>query len=535
MEDHMPFGLLKRYLFSLRTVIVLAVAMGVFLSSVLAYLDFASRARHEHIANLEVELVRLATLTALAMREPIWQFSPEQAESILDSVFINPDILSVEVKDHKDQVFARRIRASLPNALPPDQSISATQAIQRDGALVGHITVAMSTAGYMAKLETARAQYIRTTSIVLGGSLVIILMALQWGLVRPVRRLVASSTLIAQGQLDAPIPLVYSTELDTLAGALESTRLALLALFADVKARNQSLADANEHLEQRVAERTYSLETALVSLQRAQEEIIQTEKLASLGRVVAGVAHELNTPIGNALVVATTIAAHLQTLQKEINSGTLRRSTLSLVTEQSLEGIAIFVGNVQRAAHLISNFKQVAIDQTSDQRRVFDLAQVSADVLSMVGPAIRKANCELVTDMEPGVQCDSFPGAYGQVLSNLVMNAALHGYPDGTGGRIHIRTQRVSPDEVSLTVSDEGQGMTDEVRQRIFDPFFTTRLGAGGSGLGMNIVHGIVTRALDGAVTVKSAPGQGAEVTVRFARVALQHARAAQGGNRLSV
>lgn len=534
MGNYMPLGLLKRYLFSLRTVVVLAVAAGVFLSSVLAYLDFASRARQEHIATLEVELGRLATLTALAMREPIWQFSPEQAESILDSVFINPNILSVEVKDHKDQVFARRVRPAQPNGSAPDQAISANQAIQRDGALVGHISVAMSTAGYLAKLEAARAQYIRTTSIVLAGSLVIILMALQWGLVRPVRRLVASSTLIAQGQLDAPIPLVYSTELDTLAGALESTRLALLALFADVKARNQSLADANEHLEQRVADRTHSLETALVSLQRAQEEIIQTEKLASLGRVVAGVAHELNTPIGNALVVATTIASHLETLQKEINSGTLRRSTLALVTEQSLEGIAIFVSNVQRAAQLISNFKQVAIDQTSDQRRVFDLAQVSADVLSMVGPAIRRANCELVTDMEPSVRCDSFPGAYGQVLSNLVMNAAVHGYPDGTGGRIRIRTQRISPDEVSLTVSDEGKGMTDEVRQRIFDPFFTTRLGAGGSGLGMNIVHGIVTRALGGAVTVKSAPGQGAEVTVRFASVALQHASTPQGGNSLS-
>jgi signal transduction histidine kinase len=521
MGNHMPLGLLKRYLFSLRTVVVFAVLAGVVLSSVLAYLDFASRARQEHIANLEVELGRLATLTALAMREPIWQFSPEQAESILDSVFINPDILSVEVKDHEDQVFARRIRDALPNDSSPDQSISATQAIRRDGALVGHISVVMSTAGYLAKLEAARAQYIRTTSIVLAGSLVIILMALQWGLVRPVRRLVASSTLIAQGQLDAPIPLVYSTELDTLAGALESTRLALLALFADVKARNQSLADANEHLEQRVADRTHSLETALVSLQRAQDEIIQTEKLASLGRVVAGVAHELNTPIGNALVVATTIAAHLETLQKEITGGTLRRSTLALVTEQSLEGIAIFVSNVQRAAQLISNFKQVAIDQTSDQRRVFDLAQVSADVLSMVGPAIRKANCELVTEMEADVRCDSFPGAYGQVLSNLVMNAALHGYPDDAGGRIWIRTQRVSLDEVSLTVRDEGKGMNDEVRQRIFDPFFTTRLGAGGSGLGMNIVHGIVTRALDGAVTVKSAPGQGAEVTVRFASVAL--------------
>ena len=522
----MSLALLRRYLFSLRTVIVFAVTAGVFLSGVIAYLDFASRARGEHIAAIDVEIGRLADLTSLSMREPLWQFSPQQAESILDSVFVNPDVLSIEVVDHKDRMFVSRKRSpqSSPQGDESEKSLRKVQEIKREGALVGHISVTMSTAGYVQKLEAARSQYIRTTVIVLAGSLCIILIALHWGLVRPVRRLVNASMLIAQGQLDTPIQRVYSTELATLAGTLETTRRALLRLFADVESRNKSLADANENLEMRVAERTQSLEAAMASLKRAQDEIIQSEKLASLGRVVAGVAHELNTPIGNALTVATTIAAHLDDLQKEIASGTLRKSTLTLVTEKSQEGIAIFVSNVERAAQLISNFKQVAIDQTSDQRRAFDLAHVTTEVLSTLAPAVRKAHCELVVELEPDVQCDSYPGSYGQVLTNLVMNALLHGYPDTPGGVIRVQVRKESADHVSLTVIDTGQGMTEDVRQRVFDPFFTTKLGSGGSGLGMNIVYGIVTHALGGTVTVQSKLGEGARITVTFMAVASANA-----------
>lgn len=506
------FDVVKQYLLSLRAIILLAVASGVTLASTVAYLDNATMLRSDHIAAVEIEVDRLATLLALAMREPLWNFAPHQADSIIDAVFVNPDVVSITVIDHKDIVFAEQTRP------PPqvDKVASARREVERDGSKVGALTVIMSTAGYLQKLDVAREQYARTAVIIVAGSLFIILLVMHRSFVRPVQHLVAASEKIALGELQTPIRPVFSAELATLARSLESTRQALLNLFAEVEGQNRALADANEHLEQRVEERTRSLEIALATLQRAQDEIIQTEKLASLGRIVAGVAHELNTPIGNALTVATTIGTHLEVLFKEFESGQLRRSTVTTVIQECGKGLPIFIRNISRAAQLISHFKQVAIDQTSDQRRCFNLAEVTAEVLSTLEPTLRSKNCTLQSALEENIQCNSFPGAYGQILTNLVTNAAQHGYVQEQKGVVKVQVRTLPGQLAELCVSDDGLGMEFEVRQRIFDPFFTTKLGAGGSGLGMNIVHGLVTRRLGGTIVVDSQIGQGTTITVRF-------------------
>jgi signal transduction histidine kinase len=293
-----------------------------------------------------------------------------------------------------------------------------------------------------------------------------------------------------------------------------------LHLIDQLERRNQELTDANEHLEQRVNERTESLERTLMTLERAQEEIIQTEKLASLGRVVAGVAHELNTPIGNALMVASTIQSELEDLNKELASGTMRRTALGSFIERAGEGLKLSMSNLQRAALLISDFKQVAVDQTSDQRRTFDLAEVSSEILNMLQPSLRKSGCEVQRHLTPDLVCDGFPGRYGQILTNLVVNASIHAFEPGTVGRITVAVAASGADLVELVVADNGIGMNEAVRARIFDPFFTTKMGRGGTGLGMNIVHGIVTRVMGGQITVHSTPGEGSRIRVVFPRLA---------------
>ena len=509
-------GALWLRLHSLRVVIALTVVVGVLLASFFSYLEQTSDLREQHIVQIRTEMDHLSTLTALALREPLWQFEAEQANSIMEAAFINPDVVSIAIWDDKGSPFATRTRDTVDANLVE----RVTRVVERNKTLVGKLELQMSTAGYVRKVNEVRMQYVRQGLEISFGALLVILLIMHWRLVRPLEYLVEASGGLEKGQLDVPIKRVFRDEVGALADSLEATRLALIDLIAQLESRNLELTDANEHLEQRVTERTESLERTLGTLERAQEEIIQTEKLASLGRVVAGVAHELNTPLGNALTVASTIQAEVEEMKAEFGAGKLRRSSLTAFFDRAEEGMALSMSNLQRAAHLISDFKQVAVDQTSDQRREFDLAEVTSEILNMLQPSMRMSGCEVHKDLCGGLVCDSFPGRYGQVLTNLVMNASIHAFEPGKTGRISVSIAAVDVDTVELVVADNGVGMSDAVRSRIFDPFFTTRMGRGGTGLGMNIVHGIATRVLGGQVTVDSAPDEGTRVRVVFPRVA---------------
>ena len=501
---------------SLRVVIALTVVAGVVLASFFSYVQQTSDLRERHIAQIHAEMDHLGALIALALREPLWQFEAEQANSIMEAAFINPDVVSIAIWDDKGTPFATRVR----NPENPALVERATRMVERNKTMVGKLELQMSTSGYVRKVSEVRLQYVRQGLQISIGALVVILLFMHWRLVRPLEALVEASGRIEKGQLDVPIRRVFRDEVGALADSLEATRLSLIHLIAQLESRNHELTDANEHLEQRVAERTESLELTLKTLERAQEEIVQTEKLASLGRIVAGVAHELNTPIGNALTVASTIQVDVEALKAEFVGGTLRRSTLTQYFARADEGLALCLSNLQRSAYLIADFKQVAVDQTSDQRRVFDLAEVTSEILNTLQPTIRKSGCEVQKFLSSGLVCDSFPGRYGQVLTNLVVNATVHGFEPGTTGRISVSVGEHDAQTVELTVEDNGVGMDDAVRARIFDPFFTTKMGRGGTGLGMNIVHGIVTRVLGGQISVHSAPGEGTRIRVLFPRVA---------------
>ena len=501
---------------SLRVAIAFTVVLGVLLASFLSYVEQISDLRQQHTAQIRTEMNQLGTLTALALREPLWQFEAEQANSIMEAAFVNPDVVSIAIWDDKGTPFATRSRSAEDSRLVD----STTHLVERNMTKVGKLTIQMSTAGYLRKVDEVRLQYMKHAAQVSIGALLVILLLMHWRLVRPLDELVAASGRLEKGQLDVPIRPVFRDEVGALADSLEATRLALLHLIAQLESRNMELTDANEHLEQRVAERTESLAQTLQTLERAQEKIIQTEKLASLGRVVAGVAHELNTPIGNALTVASTIQAELIDLKTELDSSTMRRSSLEHFIARADEGLALSLSNLQRAAHLISDFKQVAVDQTSDQRRAFNLAEVTTEVLNMLQPTLRKSGCQVTKNLDATVVCDGFPGRYGQVLTNLVINATVHAFDGRVGGNIYVSIGAPDADTVELVVADDGLGMEDQVRARIFDPFFTTKMGRGGTGLGMNIVHGIVTHILEGQISVHSTPGEGTRIRVVFPRVA---------------
>lgn len=250
-------------------------------------------------------------------------------------------------------------------------------------------------------------------------------------------------------------------------------------------------------------------EAALADLQDAQDSLIEAEKLAALGGLVAGVAHEVNNPVGISLTVASSLARRCEIFQAELAEGQLRRSRLVEFVEGNRDAANQLVANLQRAGELIQAFKQVAVDRSHVDRRHFDLGGAVDQIMSSLRPSLKKSKLELELDIAEGISMDSYPGPLGQVLTNLFLNALLHAYPEGRAGTIRIRAQRVGAGAVEISFIDDGIGMSADVQRRAFDPFFTTRRSNGGTGLGLHIVYNLVTARFGGEIALQSRPGGG--------------------------
>lgn len=266
---------------------------------------------------------------------------------------------------------------------------------------------------------------------------------------------------------------------------------------------------------------------AYAQLKFTQAKLFEQEKLASLGSLVAGVAHELNTPLGNSLLAASTLQDGTRQFHAQATTGNLRRSDLQSYCETTEATAGLLVRSLAHAAELVSSFKQLAVDQTSERRRRFDLRKVCEEVhLSLIN-RLRRDGHHLQLDLPEGLLLDSFPGPLGQVLNNLVLNAVIHGFDGRQGGVMLIHAEAYGAEQLRLRFVDNGAGIPPEHLSRVFDPFFTTKLGSGGSGLGLHLCYTIVRSVLGGDIRVSSTLGQGACFELLLPRVAPQAASAA--------
>jgi PAS domain S-box-containing protein len=263
-----------------------------------------------------------------------------------------------------------------------------------------------------------------------------------------------------------------------------------------------------------------SAETALRNLRDTQASLIEAEKLAALGRLVAGVAHEVNNPVGISLTVASALERKTANFAAEVERGDLRRSSLNDFLATSRDASGQLVANLNRAAELITSFKQVAADRNYSDQRVFDLGDLTEQVVMSLRPGLRKHNLTLNVECQPNLTMNSYPGPYGQVLTNLFLNAVAHAFPDGRPGTIEIQARPSGKDNVEIIFADNGCGMSLDVRRRAFDPFFTTRRDQGGTGLGLHIVYSIVTNRLGGRLDLDSEPGSGTRIQILLPRTA---------------
>lgn len=305
-------------------------------------------------------------------------------------------------------------------------------------------------------------------------------------------------------------------------------------MVGQLDVKEQSLRDVNATLEARVMDRTARLQAAnsdltrmVEELNRTQAHLVQTEKMAALGGLVAGVAHEINTPVGIGVTAASYMEEKVHELAASYRAGGLSREQMTTFISSAEGSCSMVLINLRRAADLIRSFKLVAVDQSGGQRRRFRLKAYIEETLTSLRPQLGRTRHDISLQCDDGLDLVGNPGDFSQIITNLVMNSLIHGFEGIEEGRIVIQISD-QPEGLLLRYTDDGKGIAAEHLPHIFDPFYTTKRGRGGSGLGLHVIYNIIAQGLGGSVTCSSSPGQGVVFDIRIPRAAFKDADASQ-------
>ncbi|MCP4347627.1 MAG: GAF domain-containing protein [Desulfobacterales bacterium] len=269
------------------------------------------------------------------------------------------------------------------------------------------------------------------------------------------------------------------------------------------------------NLEHKVSERTSQLEESLEHLKKTQDQLVQSEKMAALGGLVAGVAHEINTPVGIGVTEASFLQEKTKFFSEAYTSGNLKRSDFEKYIKNAIGASDSILSNLERAAELITSFKQVAVDQSSEERRRFVLKTYISEILLSLHSKYKKTSHTIAVNCPEDLEIDSYPGVFSQVITNFVTNSLIHGFEGIEKGEI-VFDISAEGDELLFRYSDNGRGMDDECLRQVFEPFFTTKRTRGGTGLGMHVVYNLVTQRLGGHLKCKSTPGEGTSFLIKM-------------------
>ncbi|MBE9129679.1 MULTISPECIES: ATP-binding protein [unclassified Coleofasciculus] len=274
------------------------------------------------------------------------------------------------------------------------------------------------------------------------------------------------------------------------------------------KRTEKLLTQYNTTLEQDVADRTRELSQTLDCLKATQNQLVESEKMAALGNLVAGVAHEINTPLGTAIMTASFLENATQRFARACEQGRLKRSVLQEYLDQAIESSQLVLRNVQRAGKLVQSFKQVAVDQVSLEQRSFALKTYIEETLRNLDPHLKQTQHTLTVEGDETIMINNYPGALAQVVTNLVMNSITHAYQPNEGGQLRFKVMQAKTRAI-IHYTDDGCGIPTQNIGKIFEPFFTTARNKGGTGLGLHIVYNLVTQKMQGTIRCESEVGAG--------------------------
>jgi len=338
--------------------------------------------------------------------------------------------------------------------------------------------------------------YIITTSLILLLIALIISSILFRKLLKPISDLTNNSIKVQDGDFSVRSKVIQNDEIGILANNFNKML--------------DTIEDHIHNLDDKVDDKTKELEENFKKLQDTQAQLIQSEKMASLGNMVAGVAHEINTPVGMALTGITHVQEELDILENDYNNNKMTESSFKNYINDTKEINKSVHINLTKAADLVKSFKQVAVDQASDENREFNLKHYTEEILSSLHNKIKKTKHVVTLDIDDKLLINSNPGAFSQIITNFIMNSIIHGFKDIEAGQIEIKAKK-QDDNLILIYSDNGIGLNKEAKEKIFDPFYTTNRINGGSGLGMNIVFNLVTKKLNGTIKVNDTKSNGVE------------------------
>ncbi len=482
---------------------------------ILGITGFISYANNKKQGEADYQALRTALKERLALSLPhgVWQLDDQYIRLTLDAELGWPSIDAIRIRGDAGLNVGRIrdnhgvIRDMTPLEHPTADDVLKVPIIYQGKEVLGEATVFLSRQGLMNTLQSRLVEI--AAQIIVLDILLLILMtyALRYFVFHPLTELqqalnhAASSTMLE----DVTLEVRQDNEFGEVA---RSFNRIVARIMAELSMR--TAAEINAQDEKQKAQDAYR------RLLETQQTLVEAEKLASLGGLVAGVAHEINTPVGITLTTASHLATVTQHLNGELLGGSIKKSDFQNYLQTAKESCDLILANAERAANLIHSFKQVAVDQTSEARRDFQLNEYLHEIITSLRPRFKRSRIDVEIACEEDLLMDSYPGALSQVITNLVVNAQVHGFDENAEGKIRISAQRQPSGHILLQVNDNGRGIPTENLGKIFQPFFTTRRSSGGSGLGLHIVYNIVRQRLGGTIEVVSQAGHGTTFAIEL-------------------
>ncbi len=525
---------IKKIWLKFASTVLLAVLLTMSITSYLRLLE----ARESVPAQINESLKTTIEILALAVSDPLWNYNVEGIESIGESLFENKEIHEVTIIDLRRGPIYNRNVADVPEQAPHDhddehiyyQELN----IYQDNIYIGTVEIGMT--DYYINQELERTYYTRLNDMIIQIFILVIFVTLiSVTITTPLKKLELGAIELAEGNYSNKINVVTQDEVGMLAEKfnymaehIESANEELLQLNSmledRVKERTDQLIKTNEYLEQTLGEseetqaelieKNDELEAALSALKETREELIQTAKSSLTSQLVAGVAHEINTPVGVSLTTSSFLHSEVEKLLKASKEGNLTKKEFIDHLQAIDEASVTIQRNLENSASLIESFKQVAVDQTGHRKRGFNLKVYIEEVLKNLHSAFKHTQHEVTLECPENINLDSYPGAYSQILTNLLMNTLDHGFEDIEKGTINIIIEKPNRGLV-IKYSDNGKGIAPKDLPHIFVPFYSTAHSKGGSGLGLSVINNLVTTVLGGSIQCDSTVGVGTTFTIR--------------------